>query len=89
MLEAAAPQTPMEAWLVEWRRLAKTMAWDGKIALDRLEHCRSPMDLAQVQQDWFLAWLTASMDCGLRVLGASGETPAPPAASEDVFHLPD
>lgn len=88
MSEAAAP-TFMDAYLLEWGRLAQTMTRDGTIALDRLGQARSPIDVFQVQRDWIGACLTASMEGGLRFWGACANAAAPEGATEEVFHLPD
>ena len=94
MAASAAPldrcgesSTPMETWLTEWRRLARTMAWDGTIAFGRLEHCRSPADLVPARlADGLSRRVHGEWDAPF---GVSAEASTSRPASQETFRLPD
>ncbi len=51
----------------EGRRFMEQMATDAEDALERFKACRSPFDVAAVQQAWFAARAKAYVDTGVRL----------------------
>ena len=63
----AMVQVNFEALNGEGRRFMAQMATDAEEALEHFKTCKSPLEVAAVQQAWFAARAKAYVDAGLRL----------------------
>lgn len=73
----------LEEWSKEGQRFYDEMSTQGFAALEQLKHCKSPVDLLKVEQDWFAARTKSCLESGLRIahaltgLGQPAKAPTP------------
>jgi hypothetical protein len=85
-------EASLAAWTEETQRFYDELALQGKVALEQLKKCQSPIEVLNVEQAWVAARSKAYLESGLRFAqtfaaiaqgrkAAAAEAPPAPKAS--------